>query len=213
MPKMPKKTWASIRSIINIRSIKKGQPTSILVDENLETDPTLIGENFNTYFTTIAEKLQKNIFIGNNNFVNYLNTPLDYNFLFRSADSTEIIMITNSLESGKASGPHSIPNEIIQTIKQNICYPLKEIINMSFATGVYPDKLKIAKVIPIYKNKGDEFCWFRTIDRSPFYQTLIKYSKNWFIQGYTLFLIYINAFSNYNLVFELVTRLIMLYLV
>ena len=33
---------------------------------------------------------------------------------------------------------------------------MKEIINMSFATGVYPDKLKIAKVIPIFKNKGDQ---------------------------------------------------------
>ncbi len=151
-----KKTWASIRSIINIRSLNKGQPTSILLDENLETDPTLIGESFNTYFTTIAEKLQKNISIGDNNFAKYLNTPLDYNFLFRSADSTEIIMIINSLQSGKASGPYSIPTEILQTIKQNICYPLKEIINMSFATGVYPDKLKIAKVIPIYKNKGDQ---------------------------------------------------------
>ena len=50
-------------------------------------------------------------------------------------------MIINSLQSGKASGPYSIPTEILQTIKQNICYPLKEIINMSFATGVYPDKL------------------------------------------------------------------------
>ena len=33
---------------------------------------------------------------------------------------------------------------------------MKEIINMSFATGVYPDLLKIAKVIPIFKNKGDQ---------------------------------------------------------
>ena len=33
---------------------------------------------------------------------------------------------------------------------------MKEIINMSFATGVYPDKLKIAKVIPIFKNKGEQ---------------------------------------------------------
>ena len=33
---------------------------------------------------------------------------------------------------------------------------MKEIINLSFATGIYPDSLKIAKVIPIFKNKGDE---------------------------------------------------------
>ena len=34
--------------------------------------------------------------------------------------------------------------------------PLKEIINLSFATGIYPDKLKIAKVIPTFNNKGDK---------------------------------------------------------
>ena len=51
---------------------------------------------------------------------------------------------------------YCIPTEILKIIKQNICYPLKEIINISFATGTYPDKLKIAKVIPIFKNKGDE---------------------------------------------------------
>ena len=32
---------------------------------------------------------------------------------------------------------------------------IKEIINLSFATGVYPNKLKIAKVNPVFKNKGD----------------------------------------------------------
>ena len=43
-----KKTWASIRSIINIKPTNKGQPSSILLDENLETDPVFlsIGETF-----------------------------------------------------------------------------------------------------------------------------------------------------------------------
>ena len=86
----------------------------------------------------------------------WLSTPLDYNFLFKSVDTNEIILIIDSLENSKATGPCSIPTEILKLIKHNICYPLKEIINLSFATGVYPDKLKIAKVIPIFKNKGDQ---------------------------------------------------------
>ena len=40
-------------------------------------------------------------------------------------------------------------------IKCNISIPLREIINLSFSMGIYPSKLKIAKVNPIYKDKGD----------------------------------------------------------
>ena len=150
-----KKTWNGIKNIINIRTSTKTQPTSILIDQHLENNPTKIAEGFNSYFSSIAEKLQQNIIFGDNNFSKYLSTPLQYNFLFRSVDETEIVRLIDSLENSKASGPHSIPTEILKLIKFNICYPLKEIINLSFATGVYPDILKIAKVIPIFKNKGD----------------------------------------------------------
>jgi len=151
-----KKTWSGIKNIINIQQLTKSQPSSILINNELETDPSKIAEGFNGYFSSIADKLQQNIFSGNNNFSKYLNRPLDYNFLFKSADPDEIIFIINSIESGKATGPYSIPTEILKLVKFNICFPLKEIINMSFATGVYPDLLKIAKVIPIFKNKGDQ---------------------------------------------------------
>ena len=63
-------------------------------------------------------------------------------------------MIIDSIETNKASGPNSIPTDILKLIKNNRCYPLKENINLSFATGIYPTQLKVAKVIPTFKNKG-----------------------------------------------------------
>ena len=45
------------------------------------SDPTKIAESFNKYFTSIAEKLENNIYFGNNNFAKYLNNPLAYNWL------------------------------------------------------------------------------------------------------------------------------------
>ena len=42
-------------------------------------------------------------------------------------------------------------------IKDTIAEPLAEILNLSFTTGIYIDKLKISRVIPIYKEKGDKF--------------------------------------------------------
>ena len=150
-----KNTWKGIRNIINIRNSNKGQPTSMLIGKELSTDPTKIADGFNTFFSSIAKNLQSKIYFAGEDYTNYLNNPLNQRFLFESADSTEIILIINSFEVSKATGPHSIPTDILKLIKSNICYPLKEIINLSFATGIYPIKLKIAKVNPVFKNKGD----------------------------------------------------------
>ena len=65
-----------------------------------------------------------------------------------------IINIINNLRSNKATGPHSIPTDILQLIKCNISKPLSEILNLSFSTSIYPNKLKIAEVMPVFKNKG-----------------------------------------------------------
>ena len=150
-----RKTWIGIKHIINIRTMNKDQPSSILVDQRIETNPTKIAEEFNTYFSTIASKLQPNVHPGAQDFHNYLYNPVEQNFIFEPVDPEEMISIINSLENGKASGPNSIPSEIFKLIKANICHPLTELINMSFATGEYPDKLKVAKVVPVFKNKGD----------------------------------------------------------
>ena len=114
-----RKTWTGIKNIINFRTMTKGQPTSMMIDNKLITDPTNIAECFNNYFSSIAEKLQQNLTFGNNNFSKYLNEPLNNNFLFKSVDSNEFILIIASFENSKASGPLSIPTEILKLIKHN----------------------------------------------------------------------------------------------
>ena len=155
-----------IRNIINIRNSNKGQPTSMLIGKEVSTDPTKIADGFNTFFSSIAKNLQSKIYFAGENYTNYLNNPLILRFLFEFADYTEIILIINSFEVSKATGPHSIPTDILKLIKSNICYPLKEIINLSFATGIYPIKLKITKVIPVFNNKGDPLYFSKGITKS-----------------------------------------------
>ena len=64
-------------------------------------------------------------------------------------------LTADSFDNNKSYGPNSIPTDVLKLIKNNICHPLKEIINLSFTTGIYPTQLKLAKVIPTFKNKGD----------------------------------------------------------
>ena len=150
-----KKTWTGIKSIINIRTVSKNQPSSMMIEKSLKTNPTDIAEGFNAYFSSIAEKLLPKHTPGTKHFSEYLPERVNRNFIFESADPVEVICIIDSLDSGKGSGPYSIPSDILKALKANLCHPLTTIINMSFATGIYPDVLKIAKVIPIFK-KGDK---------------------------------------------------------
>ena len=58
-------------------------------------------------------------------------------------DKNEIINIINNFNMNKSTGPHSIPNDILNLIKLNIAGPLSEIVNLSFVNGIYIDKLSV----------------------------------------------------------------------
>ena len=74
------------------------------------------------------------------------------NSIFLSeCDEANIKLIISSLDIWKSYGPNSIPTEILHLLKEDISQPLKILFNLSFSTGEFPDLLKIAKTIPIFK--------------------------------------------------------------
>ena len=46
------------------------------------------------------------------------------------------------------------PTKKVPPLSYWLCHPLKEIINLSFSTGIYPTQLKLASDSN-FKNKGD----------------------------------------------------------
>ena len=63
----------------------------------------------------------------------------------------EVSDIISLLQSGKLLGPNSIPMKILKLLSPLISSPLSQIINESFQSGIFPDKMKLAKVIPLFK--------------------------------------------------------------
>ncbi len=62
-----------------------------------------------------------------------------------------ILKIVNNLKAKTSFGYDEIPTKIIKKTIYNILHLLTYIINRSLDTGLFTDKLKIAKVIPIFK--------------------------------------------------------------
>ena len=78
-----------------------------------------------------------------------------FDFVVSNISIKEVLDIINQLES-KSTGPQSIPIKLLKLIPDLIIIPLCKIITNSFTSGVFPESLKISKVIPIYKDGSTE---------------------------------------------------------
>ena len=55
-------------------------------------------------------------------------------------------------------GPFSIPNRILKEFNKLSSIPLSEIFNLSLESGIFPQKMKIARVIPIFMKGDNQDC-------------------------------------------------------
>ena len=114
-------------------------------------EPKDIANHVNDFFVNVGPELDKNI--PNINHISaskYLKNRNQFNFVITHISNEEVLELIQSLPN-KSTGPVSIPLKMIKDVVDIIVVPLCHIINISFATGVFPDILKIAKVHPLHK--------------------------------------------------------------
>ena len=76
------------------------------------------------------------------------------NFNFTAVNENDIRKKADKLDNKKNCGIDGISNIIMKSIINILNKPITIIINLMLETGVFPDKLKVAKIIPLFK-KGD----------------------------------------------------------
>ena len=106
---------------------------------------------FNNVFVNTAKKINENIPRTGKSPLDYLSFQNESSFFISLASPEEIKVIINSRKSGKAVGPHSIPIYLLKILSEYIAVPLCDIVNESFSSGIFPDMMKLAKVVPLYK--------------------------------------------------------------
>ena len=63
----------------------------------------------------------------------------------------------DALKSKTSTGWDGLSVKLVKSIKTDIVKPLTFIVNQMLETGIFPDKLKIAKVMPLFK-RDDTAC-------------------------------------------------------
>ena len=150
-----KSTWSVIRNILNKNKSKSSLPDEMKINNCLIKDKETIAHSFNKYFANIGSTLASGLKdVPDNSHMNYLNDPVSTFFSFQNVDEDTMSKLIDNINSKNSSGVDELSTILIKLVKSDLLKPLTTIINQSLHTGIFPDKLKIAKVIPLFK-KGD----------------------------------------------------------
>ena len=124
----------------------------ILNDRNIFDEKT-IANSFNEYFVNVGPKLASEIPQSQRSFEMYLKGS-DSLFEEVSLHDEEIKTAFFSLRGGKIPGFDEINYDIVNKNFNSLLVPLKCIFDLSLKSGTFPEKMKIARVTPVFKS-GD----------------------------------------------------------
>lgn len=149
-----KKIW----EIVNKQTgrAKKTEHSILKNDNVIINNSKEIAENFGKYFSNITDICLANHY--GTDFSNSCTTSQmsEKTFFFMPIAPSEVIHIINNIKVTNSVGIDGLPINLFRTISANISEPLSYIINQSVIEGKFPNILKIAKIVPVYKNKGDK---------------------------------------------------------
>ena len=130
--------------------------------------PHEIADTFNNFFTNIGSSLANNISPTNTHYTESLHNPNASSFFLIPTNKEEIIKVGSELKSGNSCGFDGICSTVVKSVLPFIAEPLSYIFNLSFLTASVPLNLKVAKIIPIFKNGNkQEFSNYRPISILP----------------------------------------------
>ena len=117
---------------------------------NQMSDKQNFFDTFNNYFTNIAKTIVNDIkYEGTKDFSYYLNRQIHSTLKIKNVDEEKENNLPTKHGCG-FGGISSIKKQIEPAIIKSLTMVINQVLNM----GIFQDKLKIAKFIPIFK-KGD----------------------------------------------------------
>lgn len=170
-----KGTWKVIGEMISKKS--SGEPLSIETHGTTIYDPLQVAEHFADYFSKIGPTVQQE---NNQSPESFRHDEFQDDrgerlaFEFERCTSDELLKIVGSISSNSAG----IDGMNLRTFKSVLVYLLPcilHIINLSLETGIFPEGLKTAKVIPLHKggSRSDVGNW-RPISILPLFSKILE---------------------------------------
>ena len=137
-----KKSWKIMKSVIRNKRKTNQNIKRFKINNNIIDNDLRIVNEFNSYFVSVGPTLA----------AHQIKTDLNpLHYVMQQIEDFEVVNVINSLNNS-SPGWDGIPSRLTTIVLNSYIKPLTLLINKSFRDGIFPDELKLAKVIPIYKS-------------------------------------------------------------
>ena len=147
-----KSTWKTLKNLIGV----KGQSlcNEFIINGRLESDSSKIANEFNKYFVNVGASLATQIpEVDGLNYKDFMHNQCSCSMFLEPTTPPEVIRVLATLKNS-SPGWDGVKVSLIKEVQEFLVVPLTHVINLSFSQGVFPDDLKTARVVPIFK-KGN----------------------------------------------------------
>ena len=146
------KAWQIISEIVCKSNKNRKILDKIIIGSKTLTDKQVICNKFNEFFANIGPKLASEITPQNSTrFEHYLTRQIMTSFSFTLVTQEDVNKTLPSLCTKTSTGIDGISVKLSKTLAPVLTNPLTLVIDQSLTMGIFPSKLKIAKVLPLLK--------------------------------------------------------------
>jgi len=153
-----KGTWKIINGLIRKKVNEDAYPKFIIKDNRCIDKKQDVAEEFNDFFVNVGLNLARDIVEPKekNGLDELIENNLQSLYLSEVCES-EVRGTVLNCKSKRSQDCNKIDMSLVKETIEEIIKPLTHVCNVSFRTGIFPDQMKVAKVIPLFKagNKND----------------------------------------------------------
>ena len=129
-------------------------------------------------FFNVGSDLASKIHNTGKHYYDYITSAHNKSIFIKPITEDEIVKIMCKFDKNKSALHDGVGNLIVTRVANEIACPLSAIFNLSLTTGIFPDQLKIAKVIHIYKKTTIKISNYRPVFVLPCFSKIV-YLKDW----------------------------------